>query len=89
MGLQEVNREEIKDKEKLLETFLWAWERLNSRDLLWSCGGEHGSDPESGGESGNWLCLGMKRKFSSLLGGSMEDDHKATLKAARGAPSGY
>lgn len=32
--------------------------------LLCSCGGEHGSDPESGGESGNWLCLGMKKIFS-------------------------
>lgn len=62
MWLQEVNRQESKEKEEELETFLQAWERQDSRDLLWSCGGEHRSDPESGGESGSWLCLGMKKR---------------------------
>lgn len=63
MGLREVNRRENKEKEGELETFLQVWKRINSCDLLWSCGGEHRSDPESGGESGNLLCLGIKKRF--------------------------
>lgn len=45
----------------------------NSRHLLLSCGGEYASDPESGGESGNCLCLGTKNRFNFLLREDVEN----------------
>lgn len=89
MGLREINREEHKNKEEELEIFLQAWERPNSCHLLCSCGGEHGSEPESGGESGNWLCLGIKKKFLISSGTRYRRQQQQMLKASGEGPPGY